>query len=617
MKKSLLLLLAAMMSLSMSIAAHNAPARVELPDNQKIMGHFDSDAISTEGVALTTTGKITLGVILESEEIDLFYGGRIVAFRVGLAENTTVSKVFVMPISAGGSYGTMVPWTCSVSETGWNVIQLPTPYLLDIPEGGRLMIGFEYEQTSTNKPLALVNEGEVYDTYMRKKVGATYRWMTAGLKSQGNLCVQCIVEKDNYPEVLIKAANLVAPKFVNKAEGLPFSFTVKNRGIQPLDAQALSFDVNVDGKKLSTVSNSEAIEPGEIKTLQGIAEIADLESGNHTLTIDGAMAGEEVLDYVYPMNADFVAHSGSFPRQKHVVEQLTSTYCTYCPLGNSMLGILTSERDDIIWVGLHGNLGSGVDPYTTAQGDTAMVYMTGGSISYPSAAFDRSTGWENDAQIVNSIGYYEEYHQQMAGELGQFFDFIAEQKPTFASINIDPVVDKDTREAVITVSGEMTSDFDYLLGEGNKLTVYITEDSLVARQLNNGSWINGYRHNGVFRCALGSVKGVELNRVEGGYSNEFTVTIPEEWNIANLNVVAFISRPLAAGGGQVFTDLAINNAETARLINQAEGVEELLLSGDVVPVEYYDIMGRKHDSMQPGINIVKMSDGSARKVLVK
>ena len=93
--------------------------------------------------------------------------------------------------------------------------------------------------------------------------------------------------------------------------------------------------------------------------------------------------------------------------------------------------------------------------------------------------------------------------------------------------------------------------------------------------------------------------------------------IPEEWNIANLNVVAFISRPLAAGGGQVFTDLAINNAETARLINQAEGVEELLLSGDVVPVEYYDIMGRKHDSMQPGINIVKMSDGSARKVLVK
>ena len=148
-------------------------------------------------------------------------------------------------------------------------------------------------------------------------------------------------------------------------------------------------------------------------------------------------------------------------------------------------------------------------------------------------------------------------------------------------------------------------------------TVYITEDSLVARQLNNGSWINGYRHNGVFRCALGSVKGVELNRVEGGYSNEFTMTIPEEWNIANLNVVAFISRPLAAGGGQVFTDLAINNAETARLINQAEGVEELLLSGDVVPVEYYDIMGRKHDSMQPGINIVKMSDGSARKVLVK
>lgn len=175
----------------------------------------------------------------------------------------------------------------------------------------------------------------------------------------------------------------------------------------------------------------------------------------------------------------------------------------------------------------------------------------------------------------------------------------------------------ETREAVVTVSGEMSPEFDQLLGAGNKLTVYITEDSLIARQLNNGSWVSGYRHNGVFRCALGSIKGVDFNMVEGGYSNEFRFTVPEQWNMANLNVVAIISRPITNGASGVYTDMKVNNAESVRLIATSEGIEELLYDENAVPVEYYDLMGRKHDTLQQGINIVKMSDGTARKVLVK
>ncbi|MBR4829864.1 MAG: hypothetical protein IKZ92_08710 [Muribaculaceae bacterium] len=47
------------------------------------------------------------------------------------------------------------------------------------------------------------------------------------------------------------------------------------------------------------------------------------------------------------------------------------------------------------------------------------------------------------------------------------------------------------------------------------------------------------------------------------------------------------------------------------------GIEEQLVdkSENVVPVGYYDVMGRQHDGMQPGINIIKMSDGSAKKVI--
>ncbi len=604
MKKSLLFLFAAALSLHVMGA--------NLLENQRIMGHFDSDAIATQGAAITTaTGDLTIGTILDADEIDIFNGGKIVKFRVGLAESTPVSKVFVVPVAAEGAYGTMVQWDCNVSEVGWNEVVLTTPYQLNLTDGGRLMIGFVYKQTSSNKPLSLVQEGEIYDTYIYKKAGGQYRWANAGLKSKGNLCVQCVVESDYFPEVMIKAGGLECPAFWSKGEMMPFSFKVKNRGDKTLDAQSLTFDVKVDGEKVGDIFNSEAIEPGDTITVQGSLVTDDLLSGNHTLTIDGAMAGEEVLNYVFPLDASFMLYSAVYPRQKHMVEQYTSTYCTYCPLGNSMLSILTQQRDDIIWVGVHANF-NGTDPMSTVQGDSIMNFVA--NSSYPSASFDRSTGWESPRQLVNSIGYYEEYHEQIAGELGQFFDYIAELNPTFATIEINPVVDLETREAVITVSGEMSPDFDLLLGDNCRLSVYLTEDSIIARQLNNGSWVSQYVHNGVFRCALGSVKGVEFNKTGDGYSNEFTMTIPDEWNIDNMKVVAFISRPLDGGD---FTDMYLNNAEVARLVNPSHGIDEILTDDEAVPVEYYDVMGRKMEGPRHGINIVKMSNGTAKKVLVK
>ena len=344
--------------------------------------------------------------------------------------------------------------------------------------------------------------------------------------------------------------------------------------------------------------------------MNGVVSTEGLDSGEHTLTVEAASLNGEPVDNVRPLTHKFTVHNGVFPRQKHMIEQFTSTYCTYCPLGNSMLSLVKAQRDDVIWVGVHGNLGGGVDPYTTQQGDSLMAYM--GSDSYPSAAFDRAPGWEGSS-VVNGIGYYEQYHQEIADELCGFFDAL-DETPNFISINIEPEVNLATREAVIKVSGEMSEDFDALLGTDNKLSIYLTEDSLIASQLNAGTWVSQYRHNGVFRWALGSVLGVNLNKVGNTYQHEYSLTIPDHWKLENMNVVAFISRPLE---NRVMSDLRILNAESVRLIGESGGVDELIGNQDIVPVEYYDIMGRQHDSLQQGINIVKMSDGTARKVLVK
>ena len=50
---------------------------------------------------------------------------------------------------------------------------------------------------------------------------------------------------------------------------------------------------------------------------------------------------------------------------------------------------------------------------------------------------------------------------------------------------------------------------------------------------------------------------------------------------------------------------------------KGNSITELLNSSDAVAVDYYDIMGHKLPSLQQGLNIVRMGDGTARKIFLK
>jgi hypothetical protein len=50
--------------------------------------------------------------------------------------------------------------------------------------------------------------------------------------------------------------------------------------------------------------------------------------------------------------------------------------------------------------------------------------------------------------------------------------------------------------------------------------------------------------------------------------------------------------------------------------NNVTGISKLT-DDSAKPTSIYDLNGNKIDSMKPGLNIIKMSDGSTRKVVVK
>ena len=550
-----------------------APARVDLGENQMVLGHYDTDelASSNDGLGITgLPGVIPIGTVITPAELAAFQGGKIVKFRVGLATSTAISRVFVIPVT-NGVYGTTTEWSCSVRAAGWNEITLETPYEINLADNTGLMIGFDYQQTSSNYPISAVEVGEIYPSYIYYQGG----WQDVGLSAYGNLSVQCIVESENFPDYIISASSLVARSYTKLGDELQFSFMTKNSGVatETIAAGACSYNVLVDGELVTTITNPEAFGRDFVQFYNAIPT-AGMTPGKHTLTIQPATLNGEPVEQFTSTSRDFILYENGFPRQMHVIEQFTSTYCTYCPLGINMLKILTSSRDDIAWIGIHGNM-NGTDPMRTLQCDSIMSYE--GADSYPSGSFDRSTGWDSDETIITGLGYYEQYHNEIAQEISAFLDYIAEA-PSFATVNINSTIDADTREAVITVNGELTPDFDMMMGADSKLTVYITEDGVISRQLNMGTWVNNYEHNGVLRKALNSIKGNDLNREGNTYENVFTITIPSSWKLDNLNVVAFISRPLANGATGVYTDLYINQANKRKL---GEFDEPTVLLGDV------------------------------------
>lgn len=532
-------------------------SRADLAANQMIMGHYDTDDVapSGEGIGLNSTGKRQVGTVITPEEVAVFQGGKIVKFRVGLANATSISKVLVAKVSAAGAVGSVQSYTCSANAAGWNEITLTSPYTINLTSTQGLFIGFEYQQTAGQYPLSAVQVGDIYPTLWKNGLN----WQDLGLDSYGNLSIQCVVESDNFPEYMINVNSLSVEKFIKVGNDIEFSFKTKNYATATVAAGACTYDVLIDGVLMTTLTNPQAFGKNAL-TIEGAIPSTGLASGKHTLTIAvNSLNGEPVAN-PSSISKDFTVFENGYARQMHIVEQFTSTYCTYCPLGNSMLNILTTMRDDVIWIGIHGNMSSGTDPMSTVQGDSIMSYE--GADSYPSGSFDRATGWESDNAIVTGIGYYEQYHQQAAAEIGNFLDYLAET-PSYATININSTYDADTRKAVITVDGDITTDFDTMLGADSKLSVFITEDGLVYKQLNSGTWVNDYVHNGVFRKALGSVRGVTINKTsDTKYSNTFELTIPSTWKADNLNVVAFISRPLNSSN---YADKFVNQANKRKL----------------------------------------------------
>ena len=527
--------------------AAKTPVMKALGENQLYMGPYTSDALAEYGLGLSGySGIFKMGVVLPMDLVQPFNGGQVKAIRFGLCASVTNAAVFIYPITSLDPFtlgDPLVEQEVASTVTGWNEIALTTTPTIDTEGIVGLLLGYQYKQIkgSTNAcyPISVVEEGAILTSLSNLGTLNENHWDDIGLSEYGNLSIQAIVENENFPHYNLTMSNLVAASFAKASDGVNFRVNLANLGLSTLESYTI--DMLVDGEVKGTIDSPQALTPTAI-VYSGTCPTEGLEAGTHELSLRvKTVAGEEIADGKV-VSTNFASYIESFPRQKYLAEQFTSTTCMYCPLGANVLNKMKEQLGEkLVWVGIHVNIPSTGDPYVIAKGTSLANYLGVGSA--PSGAFDRYDAYLSGT-IPQSLGYYEQYAAQAAQMIIEDF-YTNNLTPALASIDLaGSTYDADTRELKIKVKGDVVMDFGFIYGENVGLTVYLTEDSLVARQNNQGTYVDDYVHNGVARAIPTAYNGDALGWDMGRtcYENEYTVTLNSAFVPENMHIVALVHR---------------------------------------------------------------------------
>lgn len=608
--------------------------RKALAANQYYCGLYTTDEIAEygSGMGSYTSGVCKAATIFTEDVYKNFAGFKVVGMRVALCCDITDFGVFVSK-EEGGNIVEFLSKQVGTASAGWNTVMFDASEQFEIPAGGtEFLTGFSYMQKNTKNPKnpqyctddcypisyveGLANTGYLmfYGNIPETYNGSGEGWYP--LDNSGALSVQWIVEGELAGQHVSLNGIATDKKFYKAGENIVGSIAVSNLGKDAITN--LGFNLYVDGTKVANYPAEVSINTMQDNTVTVSSPVpAGLSSGSHTFkaelaTINGSAPIGKVDNGT--LSTEFKVYVESKPRQKYLIEHFTSNTCTYCPLGYQLMRIIESSHNDIAWVSIHGNM-SGVDPLNFDECDQLqnMMRLQG----WPGASFNRiyDAGLaEGSATLVYGIGYYEQYIPQMASEIYGFLRNYS--NPSFVALDVQQKYNADSRTLDLTVKGTGAKDASKLL-DGYGITIYVTEAGIKGRQLNQGTWVENYEHNNALRMVLTNVGGDAITWNGDNFEYTKSVTIPETYVAENLSITAFVAPQVADINDVNVYNMAVNNSEKVSLDVHASGINDINTNSNVHETKRYTIGGQQLNAPSKGINIVKMNDGTIRKVIVK
>lgn len=604
----------------------DAATRIDLESDERVLGYYTGDDYSSKNSAIGISSNYYIAAADFSQQmIGRMVGGQITMVRFAINGSIGASNVYIYEIDKNGDFKEACdPISLASTHDGWNEVELPTP--VTIKDGFDYIIGYEVKNCARLYPMLTDSEvnpggGKAGGLIMYGNLGQLGEaWYTLGT-GYGNLCIQAVVKGGVFTENDISISDLTTNTYIKSGSDFTFTFKIGNVGSNEVTSYSLK--LFIDDTELCTMDTPTPV-TSDKQTFSVIAELpAGLSVGNHTLKlavdkVNGVVPSNEYGDK--EVEASFTAYENAMTRKYNLVEQFTSQYCTFCPLGYAILNSLEAKRSDIAWASLHGS-GMGNDEYNFAGIDYIDAFVGGGG--YPAAAFNRfyidDININSASRIALSLGYDEEYADQAADAFSQIIDMSNEAIPAFASIDLITGYDAASRKLSVKVKSEAAEGFEQLVGDV-AITVYLLEDGLVSKQLDGGTWNLKFTHNHVVRDILTSYFGDAVTWTDGKAEMDFSTELDSDWDPEKMEVVAFIGRPIILNGNTFETSLndafVLNTNKVS--LGGTTGIESVGMdNADVKEVARYTLDGVRINAPQKGVNIVKMSDGKVYKVIVK
>lgn len=326
--------------------------------------------------------------------------------------------------------------------------------------------------------------------------------------------------------------------------------TVVNTGSDTL--RSYDIEYNVNGTVTVRHIGGVAVLPYEYHT--DTLHMDSDASGRHDVAVSLRNPnGEEDPDSTDNSGAMAMAiydSSATTSRNATLMEHYTTAQCVNCPAGHESLRQATATiAERVVWVSHH--VGFGTDEMTLDESnEPADAFGVAGA---PWIAIDRNIDfalWDgmSGGTVAGYISTNAAYDRNRL--------LTAAERPAFVSLAIDSVAyDTASRELSVELSGALAID----LAEAPRLSVWITEDSIIGRQVTPSGMVSDYRHDHVLRGLVtgiwGTAEPFDTLGAGGVYAATYTYTLPAGWRAERCRVVAFV-----ADNGPAVTERTVFNA---------------------------------------------------------
>lgn len=639
----------------------------DIADNQRYINYsYDESYVWPATFPADTQGAISLGTLFYSDAFKKYEGCKIVGARFYVNIPIGASKVGIchVKIENNTPYVGDILASKEVPSTvaHWNYVWFDEPYKIDTKNFDGLLPYYDFTPSnmSADAGYPIASSGTyagtcgalAYGDVDGKHDQSSWAWQPIYLGTDGsNLMIQLIIEKEDGNFIIhdLVMDKIAMSPFVKNDTKTGVAFTCHNDGRDNITN--VKFGIEVDGEKMGTFTYDKDNVGDKFREITN-ADYSNIPVGL-PINKDWAIGEHEVT--VYPvlvegkepegdltndkLTTKFKVYKDNFDRTKNLVEFYTCQMSKYTYYADEVLTKLGKAREDedLAIVSIHGesqqkNEDGSVetlsDVFTVPEANKLAYYSTP---SDGSAAFNRYF-YDNDvinlekALTVNMAAQKPSDQDNVVGMLNTIIKESAAYYPSFSTVGIDSKLDDATGKLSIKVMGKLINQYQQLIGDDARLTVYLTEDKVIGKQNTGGSIAKPrFTHNYVLRKIVTGTLGDALQTNGNSYENDYEVELDDAWKSKNMHIIAFVSRPMKeqekdgkTALASAMNDLWVDNTNMVAVgDSDLTGISNVINWNDVKEVGRYTIDGQKLNAPTKGINLVKLSNGQTIKVVVK